>query len=44
MAPKQGITAGTPNDCKAISLLEELGIPSQVHAIAMSKHEQKEPW
>lgn len=47
MAQKQGITlytAGTPNGWKASILLEELGIPFQVHAIAMSKNEQKEPW
>lgn len=47
MAQKQGITlytAGTPNGWKASILLEELGIPFKVHAITMSKNEQKEPW
>lgn len=37
-------TAGTPNGWKASILLEELGIPYHVHAIAMAKNEQKEPW
>ncbi len=47
MSPKTGITlytAGTPNGWKASILLEELGTPYQVHAIAMAKNEQKEPW
>ena len=47
MAAIQGITlyrAGTPNGWKASILLEELGIPFMVHAISMSKNEQKEPW
>lgn len=47
MDQKQGIslyTAGTPNGWKASILLEELGIPFNVHAISMSKNEQKEPW
>jgi len=37
-------TAGTPNGWKVSILLEELGIPYHVHAIAMAKNEQKEPW
>lgn len=47
MSSKTGLTlytAGTPNGWKASILLEELGIPYHVHAIAMAKNEQKEPW
>ncbi|KAL0034891.1 hypothetical protein WJX77_011658 [Trebouxia sp. C0004] len=47
MSSKTGLTlytAGTPNGWKASILLEELGIPYRVHAIAMAKNEQKEPW
>ncbi len=47
MSSKTGLTlytAGTPNGWKASILLEELGVPYHVHAIAMAKNEQKEPW
>lgn len=47
MSGKNGITlytAGTPNGWKASILLEELGIPYNVHAISLGKNEQKEPW
>ncbi|CAG1009328.1 glutathione S-transferase [Myxococcaceae bacterium] len=37
-------TAPTPNGWKASVTLEELGIPYEVHAIDLSKGEQKEPW
>ena len=37
-------TAETPNGWKASITLEELGLPYEVHAVALSKQEQKEPW
>ncbi len=37
-------TAPTPNGWKASCTLEELGLPYEVHAIDLSKHQQKEPW
>jgi len=36
-------TASTPNGWKASVTLEELGLPYNVHAIALQKNEQKEP-
>ena len=47
MATDKGITlytSGTPNGWKASILLEELQIPYKVHAISLSKMEQKEDW
>lgn len=46
-APKSDIhlyTGQTPNGIKASILLEELGLPYEVHAIDISKNTQKEPW
>jgi GST-like protein len=37
-------TSPTPNGHKASVTLEELGLPYEVHAIDMSKNEQKEEW
>ena len=37
-------TAPTPNGWKASVSLEEMEIPYEVHAIDLSKAEQKEPW
>jgi GST-like protein len=37
-------TAATPNGHKVSIMLEELGIPYEVHAIQFGKKEQKEPW
>lgn len=37
-------TAPTPNGWKVSIALEELGLPYEVHAIDLSKGEQKEPW
>jgi GST-like protein len=37
-------TAETPNGWKASITLEELGLPYEVHPIALSRQEQKEPW
>jgi len=37
-------TAATPNGWKASVTLEELGLPYEVHAIDLSKNQQKEPW
>ncbi|KAL4787606.1 glutathione S-transferase [Aspergillus varians] len=37
-------TEGTPNDLKISIALEELGLSYQVHEIALTQHEQKEPW
>ena len=47
MATDKGITlytSGTPNGWKASILLEELQIPYKIHAINLSKVEQKEDW
>lgn len=47
MATDKGITlytSGTPNGWKASILLEELQIPYKIHAISLSKMEQKEDW
>lgn len=37
-------TAETPNGWKASITLEELELPYAVHALALSKNEQKQPW
>jgi len=37
-------TAATPNGHKISILLEELGLPYQVHALELGKQEQKEAW
>ncbi|CAB3754076.1 glutathione S-transferase family protein [Paraburkholderia solisilvae] len=37
-------TASTPNGWKASITLEELALPYRVHAITLSKNEQKENW
>ena len=37
-------TAETPNGWKISITLEELQLPYKVHALALSKNEQKEPW
>jgi glutathione S-transferase len=37
-------TSPTPNGWKASVTLEEMGLPYEVHAIALGKQEQKEPW
>jgi len=37
-------TAATPNGYKASIMLEECGLPYQVHAMALSKLEQKQDW
>lgn len=37
-------TAATPNGHKVSIMLEELGIPYEVHAVQFRKKEQKEPW
>jgi len=37
-------TAPTPNGWKVSIALEELGLPYQVRAIALTKGEQREPW
>ncbi len=37
-------TAETPNGWKVSITLEELGLPYTVHALALSKKEQKAPW
>jgi glutathione S-transferase len=37
-------TAPTPTGWKASVVLEELGLPYQVHAIDLAKNTQKEPW
>jgi glutathione S-transferase len=37
-------TAETPNGWKISITLEELALPYTVHALALSKNEQKEPW
>ncbi len=47
MATSKGITlytSDTPNGWKASILVEELQIPYKVHAISLSKNEQKEEW
>ncbi len=47
MASNKGLTlytSGTPNGWKASILVEELQIPYKVHAISLSKNEQKEDW
>ena len=47
MEPGKGLTlytAGTPNGWKASIVIEELQLPYKVHAIALSKNEQKEDW
>ena len=47
MATSEGITlytSGTPNGWKVSILVEELQIPYKVHAISLSKNEQKEDW
>ncbi len=47
MATGKGITlytSGTPNGWKASILVEELQTPYKVHAISLSKNEQKEEW
>ena len=47
MAPVKGVTlytAGTPNGWKASIIIEELAVPYKVHAISLSKNEQKEDW
>ena len=47
MATSKGITlytSGTPNGWKASILVEELQIAYKVHAISLSKNEQKEEW
>ena len=47
MATSKGITlytSGTPNGWKASILVEELQTPYQVHAISLSKNEQKQEW
>ena len=47
MGSDKGITlytSGTPNGWKASILIEELQIPYKVHAISLSKLEQKEDW
>eukprot|EP00891_Asterochloris_glomerata_P003660 jgi/Astpho2/3660/Aster-07862 len=38
------LTAGTPNGHKASIMLEELGIPYETKAVAISKNEQKQDW
>lgn len=37
-------TAATPNGWKASVMLEELGLPYEVHALSLSKKQQKEDW
>jgi glutathione S-transferase len=37
-------TAATPNGWKASVTLEELGLPYQVHALSLSKKDQKQEW
>ncbi len=37
-------TAATPNGHKVSIALEELGLPYTLHALELSKNEQKEPW
>jgi GST-like protein len=37
-------TAGTPNGYKISIMLEECGLPYQVHAMALNKLEQKQDW
>jgi GSH-dependent disulfide-bond oxidoreductase len=37
-------TASTPNGHKASVTLEELGLPYEVHKVALSEGEQKQPW
>jgi glutathione S-transferase len=37
-------TAPTPNGWKASVTLEELGLPYEVHALNLTKNEQKESW
>lgn len=37
-------TAATPNGWKASVALEELGLPYEVHALSLSKKQQKEEW
>jgi glutathione S-transferase len=37
-------TAPTPNGWKASVTLEELAIPYEIHALDLSKNQQKEPW
>ena len=37
-------TAGTPNGWKANLLVEELQIPYRLHALSLSKNEQKQDW
>ncbi len=37
-------TAATPNGHKASIALEELGLPYTVHALELSKNDQKQPW
>lgn len=37
-------TSSTPNGWKASVALEELGLPYDVHAISLSRGDQKEPW
>jgi len=37
-------TAGTPNGWKANVIVEELQIPYKLHALSLSKNEQKQDW
>ncbi|MBU6472356.1 MAG: glutathione S-transferase N-terminal domain-containing protein, partial [Alphaproteobacteria bacterium] len=37
-------TSETPNGWKVSIALEEMGLPYEVHAIALSKNEQKQDW
>jgi len=37
-------TASTPNGWKASIMLEEVGLPYEVYALQLSKHEQKQDW
>jgi glutathione S-transferase len=37
-------TAATPNGWKASIMLEEVGLPYEVHALKLSENEQTQPW